>query len=216
MKRSDTRPRKLSVAVVDSDPLRCIGFQACLNSEADFELSSFAPSQLKEIPAVDVVLLSSRTVTNVAELLSTFRSVRPGVPFIVIGCHMDDDGMLRMISAGAKGCIEESASPNELALAIRMVHSGSVWAPRRVLASFVERAYKSSTPGMPVGSRSLTPREKEVLRMLVAGCSNKEIAEPLGIEERTVKAHVAKLMRKVGAPNRIVLSVQAVTHSLIQ
>ncbi len=51
--------------------------------------------------------------------------------------------------------------------------------------------------------------------MLVEGCSNKEIAVPLGIEERTVKAHVAKLMRKVGAANRIVLSVHAVTHSLI-
>ncbi len=165
---------------------------------------------------MDVVLLSSRTITNAVELLSTFRTVRPEVAFIVIGCNMDDEGILRMIAAGAKGCVEESASSTELALAIRTVDSGSVWAPRRVLALFVERAYNSGTPGIPTGPRSLTPREKEVLRMLVAGCSNKEIAEPLGIEERTVKAHVAKLMRKVGAPNRIVLSVQAVTHSLIQ
>jgi DNA-binding NarL/FixJ family response regulator len=51
--------------------------------------------------------------------------------------------------------------------------------------------------------------------MLVSGCSNKEIAAPLGIEERTVKAHVAKLMRKVGTPNRILLSVHAIKHSLV-
>ena len=51
--------------------------------------------------------------------------------------------------------------------------------------------------------------------MLVAGCSNKEIAAPLGIEERTVKAHVAKLMRKVGVSNRVMLSVHAITQSLV-
>ena len=58
-------------------------------------------------------------------------------------------------------------------------------------------------------------REKEVLEMLVAGRSNKEIGSALGIEERTVKAHVAKLMRKVGVQNRIALSVHAITHSLV-
>ena len=56
---------------------------------------------------------------------------------------------------------------------------------------------------------------KQVLEMLVAGRSNKEIGAALGIEERTVKAHVAKLMRKVGVQNRIALSVHAITHSLV-
>ena len=51
--------------------------------------------------------------------------------------------------------------------------------------------------------------------MLVVGRANKEIGSALGIEERTVKAHVAKLMRKVGVPNRIALSIHAVTHSLV-
>ena len=51
--------------------------------------------------------------------------------------------------------------------------------------------------------------------MLVAGRSNKEIGSPLGIQERTVKAHVAKLLRKVGVQNRIALSVHALTHSLV-
>ena len=98
---------------------------------------------------------------------------------------------------------------------IRIVHSGSVSAPRRVLAKFVEQTYNTSGRGVSLGERPFTSREKEVLQMLVAGCSNKEIAGPLGIEERTVKAHVAKLMRKVGVPNRVTLSVHAITHSLV-
>ena len=80
---------------------------------------------------------------------------------------------------------------------------------------FIERV--SSSPGriFPAGRVTFTDREKEVLEMLVAGRSNKEIGAALGIEERTVKAHVAKLMRKVGVQNRIALSVHAITHSLV-
>ena len=70
-------------------------------------------------------------------------------------------------------------------------------------------------PNLPAGRITFTDREKEVLEMLVAGRSNKEIGSALGIEERTVKAHVAKLMRKVGVQNRIALSVHAITHSLV-
>ena len=74
-----------------------------------------------------------------------------------------------------------------------------------------------AAPGriFPAGRVTFTDREKEVLEMLVAGRSNKEIGAQLGIEERTVKAHVAKLMRKVGVQNRIALSVHAITHSLV-
>ena len=67
----------------------------------------------------------------------------------------------------------------------------------------------------PAGRANFSDREKEVLELLVAGRSNKEIGSPLGIGERTVKAHVAKLMRKVGVQNRIALSVHALTHSLV-
>jgi DNA-binding NarL/FixJ family response regulator len=69
-----------------------------------------------------------------------------------------------------------------------------------------------------MGRKNFTRCEGQVLKMLVAGCSNKEIASPLGIQERTVKAHVAKLLRKVGVQNRIMLSVHAINqsnHSLI-
>jgi len=61
----------------------------------------------------------------------------------------------------------------------------------------------------------LTLRETEIAGRIAAGRSNKEIGSALGIEERTVKAHVAKLMRKVGVQNRIALSVHAITHSLV-
>ena len=111
--------------------------------------------------------------------------------------------------------MDEAAAPLEFVHAIRMVNQGSVWAPRRVLSTFIERV--TSSPGhiFPAGRVSFTDREKEVLELLVAARSNKDIGSALGITERTVKAHVAKLMRKVGVQNRISLSVHAITQSLV-
>jgi DNA-binding NarL/FixJ family response regulator len=87
-----------------------------------------------------------------------------------------------------------------------------MWAPRRVLAKFVERAI--TPPSKSASRRRLSDRELQVLELLVAGRTNREIAGELGIEERTVKSHVSKLLRKAGVDNRIALSVYAVTNSL--
>jgi DNA-binding NarL/FixJ family response regulator len=128
---------------------------------------------------------------------------------------MDEVTILKVIACGAKGYVDANASAANFVQAIRIVSQGSVWAPRRVLSMFIERV--SSAPGriFPSGRVTFTDREKEVLEMLLAGRSNKEIGAALGIEERTVKAHVAKLLRKVGVQNRIALSVHAITHSLV-
>ena len=215
MNSSEQQQGMVRIAVVDSDPLRFVGFRALLSAESDFDLQSVSLAEIALHPDIDVVLLGSHPGKNVIELLNNLRALRLRLNVIVTGCNMDDAAILRAVAAGAKGCVDESGSVAEIVRAIRIVHSGSVWAPRRVLAKFVEQTYKSQGVGACLGVRQFTVREKEVLNMLVAGCSNKEIAAPLGIEERTVKAHVAKLMRKVGVPNRVMLSVHAITHSLV-
>jgi DNA-binding NarL/FixJ family response regulator len=61
----------------------------------------------------------------------------------------------------------------------------------------------------------ISNRQRQVLSLLAVGSSNREIAKELGLTERTVKAHVAELLRKIGAPNRIALSVHPLTHTLL-
>jgi DNA-binding NarL/FixJ family response regulator len=119
------------------------------------------------------------------------------------------------LTAGAKGYVDGAASAQEFVQAVRMVHQGSIWAPRRVLSMFIERVTTSPGRIFPSGRLVFTDREKQVLELLVAARSNKEIAVTLGIEERTVKAHVAKLMRKVGVKSRVALSVHAITNSMV-
>src|SRR5690348_4577353 len=214
-KTTHAKKVRIRIAVVESDPLRFVGFRALLDSEPAFELISSSVSELSTRQGIDLVLLGSRGGQNLFDLMATLKAARPDLRILVTGSGADEETILKAIAAGAKGYVDEAAAPAEFTQAIRIVNQGSVWAPRRVLSMFIERV--SSSPGriFPAGRVTFTDREKEVLEMLVAGRSNKEIGAALGIEERTVKAHVAKLMRKVGVQNRIALSVHAITHSLV-
>src|SRR6266850_963706 len=206
MKAAVARKPLIRIAVVESDPLRFVGFRALFDSEPDLELVSASLADLGQLPSIDLVLLG---------IMASLKAVRPDVRIIVTGSGMDEESILKAIAAGAKGYVDEAASPTEFVQALRIVNQGSVWAPRRVLSTFIERVTASPGRIFPAGRVTFTDREKEVLEMLVAGRSNKEIGAALGIEERTVKAHVAKLMRKVGVQNRIALSVHAITHNLV-
>jgi len=205
----------IRIAVVGSDPLQFVGFRAVFHSERDFELISSSLPDVGTQRDVDLLLLRDCSGQNLFDVMATLKSTRPNLRIIVLGSGMQDETILKAIAFGAKGYVAAGASPADFVHAIRIVSQGSVWAPRRVLSMFIERV--SSDPGriFPAGRVTFTRREKEVLEMLVAGRSNKEIGSPLGIGERTVKAHVAKLLRKVGVQNRIALSVHALTHSLV-
>jgi DNA-binding NarL/FixJ family response regulator len=212
-----TQPLKplIRVAVADHDPLRFIGLCTLLDSGSEFELSSVSPPEITTRCGIDVLVLWNYTGKSVFDVMAGLRARNLELPIVVTGSRMDDETMYRAITYGAKGCIEEGASAAEFVRAFRAVHEGSVWLPRKVLSMFVERNNTVDGGSLQPFQRVLTNREKEVLELLVAGRSNKEIGTPLGIEERTVKAHVAKMMRKVGVQNRIALSMHAITHSLV-
>jgi DNA-binding NarL/FixJ family response regulator len=214
VKAAMARKPLIRIAVVESDPLRVVGFRALFESESGFELVSASLLDIGGLQSIDLVLLSNCSVQNLFDLMASLKATRPDLRIIVAGSG-DEETILKAIVAGAKGYVDEAASPAEFVQAVRVVSQGSVWAPRRVLSMFIERVSSAAAHTFPAGRASFTDREKEVLELLVAGRSNKEIGSPLGIGERTVKAHVAKLMRKVGVQNRIALSVHALTHSLV-
>ena len=128
---------------------------------------------------------------------------------------LDDDlaYVERVIGAGAKGYLTHSVTSAEMQMAIKIVLDGSVWAPRKVLARLLERgmAEQRKSKKLP----ALTPREKDVLRKLGQGSSNKEIGSELLIDASAVKAHVGRLMRKLGVANRTALSVEATRQGLM-
>src|SRR5882762_6909628 len=173
------------------------------------------------MPSTEPISLLERPTTSISRT-SFSRSVnatRPAgntLPGPVVTRSMNSDSTRRGAHTGPPYCPRRvrvgAAAPTRTR---RGQYGGPVWAPRRVLSLFIERVTTGPGRVFPAGRVAFTDREKEVLEMLVVGRSNKEIGSVLGIEERTVKAHVAKLMRKVGVQNRIALSVHAITHSLV-
>jgi DNA-binding NarL/FixJ family response regulator len=216
MKISTKEKPTIRVALIESDPLRLVGFRALLETESDIAMTSLSVAEMAAAEAnLDVALVGDRAGYNLFDTITGLKRVRPNLPMIVIGPRTDHQIMLNALVYGAKGYVFDGAPPGEFASAIRLVSQSLVWAPRRVLSMFVEEAVRQGNGIACRKNGAITEREREVLRMLVAGYSNKEIGKPLGIVERTVKAHIAKMMRKVGVQNRIELSVHALTHSLV-
>ena len=215
MKAAPAKKPLIRIAVVESDPLRFVGFHALFDSEPDFELISASLPDIGAQQNIDLVLLGNHRGQNLVDVMSCLKAPRPQLRIIVTGAGMDEQTILTAIASGAKGYVDAAASPADFVQAIRIVSRGSVWAPRRVLSMFIERIGNAPRRIFPADQVAFTDREKQVLKMLVEGRSNKEIGAPLGIRERTVKAHVAKLMRKVGVENRVALTVHAITHSLV-
>ena len=215
MKTKIGRPT-IRVAIAEDDPLRLIGFRALLESETELELQ---PIHLTKSPSefqADVVLVTERAGHRLADAIDQAKGKFHGARVLATGTSLDGDVILQSIAAGARGYICEGAASSEFGKAIRIVHQGSIWAPRSVISALIDRAADCVPRDKFSGRATLTDRQKEVLKMLTAGRSNKEIAVPLGIEERTVKAHVAQLLRKLGVKNRIALSVHAITHEIVQ
>jgi len=205
----------LKIAVIEDDPLRLIGLRSILEEVSGFHLAAMSVAELAVERTVDLVLLGIGSGTKGFETLAHIRTARREVPVLVTGTNATEEIIVRALGYGAKGYVDEAAPATHLAEAIGAVHRGLIWAPRRVLSTFIERSLEISGRNVRPGESRLTAREKQVLQMLVEGRSNKEIGGPLGIEERTVKAHISKLMRKVGVKNRIQLSVRAFSHTLL-
>ncbi len=212
---NDKKPQgPLRMGLVATDPLRVLGLQTIFAAGGTVELVPLSVPGALDSSGVSLILVDAACTEYIFELLSVFHRTRPHLRIIVLGLEEDHDFIQRIIGAGAKGYLAHSASASEVRLAIEIVQDGSAWAPRKVLARLLE-ATSEATRSKSAAEPKFTGREREVLRLLVAGQPNRMIAQELGIDLITVKAHVGRLMRKVGVENRIALSVQTVNRNLL-
>jgi DNA-binding NarL/FixJ family response regulator len=135
--------------------------------------------------------------------------VRPWV--ILAGADRDERRDVEALKTGVRGILPKSATVENLLKAIRVVHQGELWASKRVIALTVEElAARSVNP--PVGKLAfgerLSPREREIVQLIVRGLSNLEAANRLGITEATVKAHLTHIFQKLALRGRAQLAAR--------
>ncbi|AUS81735.1 DNA-binding response regulator [Actinoalloteichus sp. AHMU CJ021] len=166
----------------------------------------------------DVVLLDVHMPDGGgAEVLRRVRSTRSSVVFLALSVSDAAEDVIAVIRAGARGYVTKTISARELVDAVVRVRNGdAVFSPR--LAGFVLDAFADRPGAPPISDPELdllTPREREVLRLLARGYAYKEIASELFISVKTVETHVSSVLRKTQLSNRYELSRWASDRRLI-
>lgn len=201
------------IGLVATDPLRILGLQTVL-AEKQIEVVLLSAPRALDTAGISIVLVDEdATEGHLLELLTTFSQRRPQLRVIVMAGSTEFEYIERVIGAGAKGYVSHTARAGELEMAIDIVEDGSVWAPRKVMARLVASSRGSVDPAGRELPR-FTARETEVLHHLVAGKPNRAIAESLGVDAVTIKAHVGRIMRKVGVETRLELILYAVDRGV--
>jgi len=130
----------------------------------------------------------------------------------VVACsdHPELAEMLQLMEAGVRGYGNSFMAADNLQQMLRVVEQGQVWLPPRLQQQAFELAYRAlhqSPPNPSLSLDALTERESEIARAVAEGLSNRLIAERFGITERTVKAHLSSIFRKLGVKDRMALAL---------
>jgi DNA-binding NarL/FixJ family response regulator len=149
------------------------------------------------------------------ELLRALKGERPEMPVIMLSTYDNAPYVKRALADGAAGYLLKDATPEDLSQAINVAMSGSgnVLSPRVIQNLFEEHEASGREHGSTNGRRgeySLTQREHDILALLAEGRSNRDIAQRLYLSEKTVKAHLAAIFRKLGVTNRTQAAMVAV------
>ena len=212
--------KRPSVVIVDDHELFRAGVRAELEDRVDVRAAAGTVEEavaavVREKP--DVVLLDVHMPGGGGiEVIRQVAERRAAQRFLALSVSDAAEDVIAVIRAGARGYVTKSISGEELADAIGRVRDGdAVFSPR--LAGFVLDAFHGAIPEAEVDPEldQLTPREREVLRLIARGYLYKEIAMRLGISPKTVEAHVGAVLRKLQLSTRHELSRWAVERRLV-
>ena len=203
--------KRVRLLIVEDHHVVRKGLVALLSAASEVEVVGEASDGAEAVACFsalqpDVTLMDLR-MPNMGgvEAITRIRQDFPAARFIVLTTFDGDEDIYRSLQAGAQGYLLKDMFFEELEDAIRKVHSGSRRIPTHVAERLAER----------MGSSDLTAREIEVLEQIVAGHSNKVIANRLNISEATVKSHINSILSKLGVNDRTQAATTALQRGLV-
>jgi DNA-binding NarL/FixJ family response regulator len=211
-----TEQTPIRIMLVDDHLMVRDGLRVFLSRYDDLEVVAEAKDGAQAIELCaqaqpDVVLMDLLMPTlDGPTATARIRKAHPEVQVIALTSFIEEDLIRRAIQAGAVGYMLKDVNPDKLAEAIRAAHRGQPTidsAAAQVLA-------RAARQPLPLGS-DLTPREREILTLLVAGKTNKGIAEALALSPLTVRQHVSNILAKLGAITRTEAATLANQHNLV-
>lgn len=213
----------IAVMLVDDQQLIRQGLKTLLDLEDDITIVSDADNgqtalklleqlannnQLPTVVLMDMRMPIMDGVAATTEIVARY----PTIQVLVLTTFDDDDLVAKAMAVGAKGYLLKDTPSEELAQAIRTVAKGYSQFGPGILEKMLS-GKQSPDVDIPAGFNELTPREKEVLRLIGTGANNREIAETLFLSEGTVKNHVTRLLGRLGLRDRTQAALLAVKLS---
>lgn len=228
----------MKVLLIDDHPLILSALQTVIKGLGDDVMVAGAGSAREARAALaadsdyDLVLLDLQLGdANGFDLLADLRETYPALPVVVVSASDRTSDVIRSIDMGAMGFVPKRASNEQLFEALRLVMSGGIYVPPMTMGSGTSQPEPDTTPGylrvvrreasasdfqkpQALASLGLTPRQTDVLALLLQGKPNKLIARELNLSVETVKDHVAAVLRALGVSSRTqaVLAVSQMTQ----
>jgi DNA-binding NarL/FixJ family response regulator len=212
------------VLIADDQALVRVGLRKILEFEPDTEVVGEAVDGADAVRQAgrllpDVVLMDIRMpVLDGIEATRRITAARPGARVLILTTFGLDAYVYDALRAGASGFLLKDAPPEEIAGAVRIVASGeALLAPAVTRAVIEEFARREPPPArqQPRALAELTAREREVLDLLLRGLSNPEICAALFISDATAKTHVARILQKLGVPDRVHAVIWAYENGVV-
>ena len=203
---------KTRVMIADDHPVVVLGLAAIINAQPDMTVVGEASNgrqalELFEKHLPDVTLIDLRMPElGGVEAIKQIRVKHPHAVFIVLTTYQGDEDIHKALKAGAQGYLLKGMAHDDLLDAIRRVRAGVQYLPASVKETLANR-----TPGS-----DLSPRELQILELIVKGLSNKQIADKLGITEGTVKWHVNAILGRLNVSDRTQAAVAALNRGIVQ
>ncbi len=201
----------IQIMVVDDHHIVRQGLVALIGTLPDMKVVAQASDGSEAVDLYrahrpDITLMDLRLPKqNGVEAITHIREEFPSARIIVLTTFDGDEDIYRALQAGAKGYLLKGMNADELTDAIRTVHGGKSRIPAIVAERLAER----------MGGPSLTGRELDVLKRIVRGRSNKEIASDLFISEATVKTHINSILSKLGVNDRTQAATTALQRGIV-
>jgi two-component system, NarL family, response regulator NreC len=200
----------IKVLIVDDHAIVRAGLRALIKAEADLELIGEATGGLEAIekvqsliPDVLVLDLSMPDMDGLA-VTRKLKETQSRCSILILTVHEDEALLREAIKIGAAGYIIKHAAEGELISAIRSVHRGEMYVHPKMIRSLIQTNTKVANQSDEI-QETLTGREEEILKLIVQGYTNRQMADELSISVRTVEGHRANLTEKLGIRSRVEL-----------
>lgn len=229
MQTADVKNKKavLNVVIIEDFKLTRAGLRAALNVNDDIKVVAECDNAMEGLELIakhlpDIVLMDlGLPKMNGIEATIKVKSAFPDIKVIIITSHEREEEVIAALASGASAYCLKDIDPVKLAEVIRDVKTGVCWidpvVSQMVLNSFPKPDDASLLPSKPSNFERvpLTDREHEVLKHLVTGKSNTEIAKELIVSVHTAKAHVCSILQKMCVNDRVQAAVKAVREGIV-